>query len=238
MYPIKATRPAVSTVSPSKVSGEMAKQSLYERLDIIVARSSAFVAIAGGLGLLLAIGVTCLSIALKLTRRLLDATLGSLFNSDAWAFIRPILGEEELVQYGVGLALFAALPWVMYARGHVRIDLFKGAFGRRFNRALDLAGDVVFATLAYLILTRQWFQIFRPARRKEEPLTDLLFSSDPMRIFERLRSADESQILGVKIWPLYSIAEICVLMFFIVSLFAIWRSSRALMAPEATSFDH
>jgi hypothetical protein len=59
-----------------------------------------------------------------------------------------------------------------------------------------------------------------------------------MRIFERLRSADESQILGVKIWPLYSIAEICVLMFFIVSLFAIWRSSRALMASEATSFDH
>lgn len=203
--------------------------SIYAKLDRCVAKFSAAIAILGGLGLVFAMAVTCLSILLKLLRRFLDSTLGHLIESDAWTFIRPILGEEEVVQYAVGLALFAALPWAMYQKSHVKIELLGPWFTDRMNRGLDLLGDLCFAIIAYLILTRQWFQIFRKARRKEEPMFDLLTGLDVNAAADRLRGAQESQILGIKLWPLYTIAEILIFCFFIVALFCALRSTRALL---------
>lgn len=204
----------------------------YDRLDRFFGEFCATVAVAGGLGLIFAILVTCISIILKMTRRALDTTFG-LANSEAWAFIRPILGEEELVQYGVGFALFAALPWVMYQKGHVKIDLFERYLTPRVNQILDLLGDIAFAALAYLILTRQWFQIFRKARRKEEPMSDLIFSGEPLSALDRLRDGQESQILGIKLWPLYTVAEILTFVFLLVALFCVYRSARVLATQTA-----
>lgn len=207
--------------------------SFFERTDNFVARLSAGVAITGGLGLFFAIIVTCTSIILKVTRRVLDATLGSVYDSDTWSFIRPILGEEELVQYGVGFALFAALPWIMYKKGHVKIDLFEALFSTSFNRVLNLVGDVAFAIIAYLILSRQWFEVFRKARRSENSLLETALA-DPALALDRLKDANESQILGIKTWPLYVVAETCVLLFLIVALFCVFRSARELFTGIPT----
>ncbi len=87
--------------------------TLFDRTEALFQRGAAFIAVLGGLGLIFATILTCVSILLKLIRRGLDATLGALYEEVPWAFIRPILGEEELVTWGVGLALFSALPWVM-----------------------------------------------------------------------------------------------------------------------------
>lgn len=201
----------------------------FDRLEQGVTRFAAFVAILGGLGLIFATLATCLSILLKLLRRLLDAMLGGFFETAPWAFIRPILGEEELVTYGVGFALFAALPWVMVQKGHIKIDLFESLFSHRFNKLLDLVGDIALAAIAYLILTRQWFLIFKPARREQEPMLTELINGNWSVIGDRLRDSQESQILGLPLWPTYIIAEICVILFFLVALFCVLRSTRDLV---------
>lgn len=197
-------------------------------MDRVVARLCKCVAVLGGLGLLFAICVTCVSIVLKITRRALDSTLGHLPSGDAWAAIRPILGEEELVQYAVGLALFAALPWAAYTRAHIKVDFFEPRFGERFNKLLDLLGDLLFMALAYLILTRQWYKIFKKPRRNSESELELLFRGDFTAFLSRIRAADETQILGIKLWPLYSVAEFLLLIFFLVTVFCVIRSARAL----------
>jgi TRAP-type C4-dicarboxylate transport system permease small subunit len=206
--------------------------TFYHKLDRLMSRSCSFIAILGGIGLIFAVLVTCLSIILKLIRRMLDGTLSQVISSDAWTFIRPILGEEELVKYCVGLALFAALPWSLYNRAHVKIDLLEPILGGRLNKILDLIGDLLFAAFAYLVLTRQWYKIFNKPRRNQENELDLLFQGDFAGFWSRLRTADETQILAIKFWPLYSIAELFVLAFLIVALFCAYRSAHALMGRE------
>lgn len=206
---------------------------MFDRIETHITRFAAGLAILGGFGLIAATLVTCISIVLKMLRRLADMFFDSAAVGEALPWLRSILGEEELVTYGVGFALFTALPWVMICKGHIKIELFRSVFGSRLNRMLDLLGDLVLATLAYLILTRQWGLVFKPARRKQEPMSDLLMSGDLVGAFSRLNDAEESQILGLPLWPTYIAAEFCVIVFFIVALFCVWRSARALWNPDS-----
>ncbi len=205
----------------------------FERIERGITKLAAGLALLGGMGLIFATVATCLSIILKLLRRTLDSITGSTAIAENLPWLRPILGEEELVTYGVGFALFAALPWVMIRKGHIKVDLFEPVFGKRFNKVLDLLGDVLLAAIAYLILTRQWFLIFKKVRGSKEPLVELLIQGNFSEIAERVRSSQESQILGLPLWPTYVVAEFCVLVFFIVALFCVWRSFRALFGSHA-----
>lgn len=202
---------------------------MFHRIEAFMTRAAAALALLGGLGLIFATVVTCVSILLKLARRIADGLFDSIALAEAVPWLRPVLGEEELVTFGVGFALFAALPWVMIRKGHIRIELFEPMFGLRMNRVLDLLGDAILAGLAYLILTRQWFLVFKPARRSQEPMTELLLSGDFAGALSRLNDADESQILGLPLWPTYLVAELCVIAFFVVALFCVWRSARAVL---------
>ncbi len=195
----------------------------FQHIENIIEKFARALAVLGGLGLLVATVITCLSIALKLIRRLLDSTLGT---SDSWAFIRPILGEEELVQYGVGFALFAVLPLVMLKGGHIRIDLLKSRFSRQTNLFLNVLGDIALTVFAYLIMTRQWGLIFKKTRKNQETLPELLWQGDFTSITDRLRSTLESQVLGIPLWPLYLVAEACIVVLFITALFCCIRSLR------------
>lgn len=207
--------------------------TLFERTEHGMTKLAAGLALLGGMGLIFATVATCLSILLKLLRRALDSVAGSTVIGENLPWLRPILGEEELVTYGVGFALFAALPWVMIRKGHIKVDLFEPVFGKRFNKVLDLLGDTLLAAIAYLILTRQWFLIFKKARGSKESLAELLVQGNFAEIAERVRSIQESQILGLPLWPTYVVAEICILIFFIVALFCVWRSFRALFNSHA-----
>lgn len=201
----------------------------FERSERAITRFAAGFAIFGGLGLFFATVLTCVSISLKLLRRILDAIFDPGLVGDALPWLHAILGEEELVTYGVGLALFAALPWVMLKSGHVRIDLLEPIFGRHLNHLLNLVGDLTLAGLAYLIMTRQWFLLIKKARGSKEPFGNLLWQGDFAQAAERLRTSQESQILGVPMWPTYIVAELCVIAFFIVACFCVWRSLRTLI---------
>ena len=189
-------------------------------------------AFLGGLGLIFAIVVTCASIILKVTRRVLDFTLSSAFNAESWSGIKPILGEDELVQYAVGIALFSALPWVMIRRGHVRIDIFEPLFGGVFNRLLNVAADLSLLFVSYMILTRQWYLIFKKARRSQEPMPDLVMSGDWAGALGRLRVQPESQILSMKLWPFYAFAELCVALCMVVALYCTVEGLIRLFRPN------
>lgn len=208
--------------------------TVYDRTEKAITRLAAGLALIGGIGLLFATAVTCLSILLKLARRLLDALFGTASVGETLPWLHAILGEEELVTYGVGFALFAALPWVMLKKGHIKIDLFEAVFSYRFNRMLDVLGDLILAVLAYLIMTRQWFLIFKKARGSKEPLGELLLQGDFAQTMDRVRTSQESQILGLPLWPTYVVAEFCVIAFFIVACFCVLRSLRALFQPTKT----
>lgn len=201
---------------------------MLDKTERILVRFSAFMAIIGGIGLIFATLVTCSSIALKMVRRTLDTVLPQYADPVPWAFIRPILGEEELVTYGVGLALFSALPWLMIQRGHIKIDLFQNYFSISLNRFLDLLGDVIFAVIGYLILTRQWFLIFKKTRKSEEPMLVEILQGNFEVVANRLRDSQVSQIIGLPLWPTYITAEICILAFFLVATFCVLRSTNAL----------
>lgn len=82
---------------------------MFDRIETHITRFAAGLAILGGLGLIVATLITCISIILKVLRRLADAFFDSAAVVEAAPWLRSILGEEELVTYGVGLALFAAL---------------------------------------------------------------------------------------------------------------------------------
>lgn len=201
----------------------------FARVERGVERAAAILALVGAVGLGVATLVTCVSVALRLVRRTLDAGLGWAVDPALWSGVRPIFGEEEIVTYAVALALFCALPWATLTRGHVRVDLISSAIGARFDRLLDLIGDLAIAALAYLIASRQWYLIFAPARRAQEPMGSALLQGDFSVIAERLRDRDETQILGLPLWPTYVVAELCMLAFLLAAAFCVLRSARALV---------
>lgn len=204
----------------------------FERCDRWLTRLAGGLALIGGLGLLVATAITCLSILMRLARRALDTAFDPVTVAGAVPWLSAILGEEELVALAVGFALFAGLPWVTLKRGHVTVDLFARAFGPRLNRLLDLAGDVVIAGLAWLILTRQFELLVPPARPGEDGLGALLLTGDLAGVGARIRTAQETQILGLPLWPGYLVAELCVLVFFLTACFCVWRSARACLRPQ------
>ena len=203
----------------------MQAQILNRRIaEIFFERLTRWLAILGGLGLLFAILVTCISIILKATRRSLDFLFSSASDPAAWSFIRPILGEEELVQYAVGVALFTALPWCMLNRGHVRIDVFEPLFGQRLNRILDFIADASLSFVAFLILTRQWGLLIKQPRRSEDSMIELIFSGNWEVLWTWVRTRPETQILGIKEWPFFMFAEFCIAVFLVVGLYCCAQS--------------
>ena len=199
-------------------------------------RFTAFLAILGGLGLIFAMVVTCLSSAPRAVRRLNDwigdVTGFVLIDVQYYDVVSPILGEEELVAYAVGVALFAALPWGMMQRGHVRIDIFQPLFGGLVNRVLDFFADLSLTVVAYLILMRQWGLLIKQPRRSEDSMVELIFTFQWDTLWTWVRTRPETQILGLKEWPLFLIAEFLVAVFLVVALFCCIQSFMRIFRPE------
>ncbi|WP_295809872.1 TRAP transporter small permease [uncultured Nitratireductor sp.] len=76
------------------------------------------------------------------------------------AFVRmglgPVPGDFELVQAGVGFAVFAFLPWCQLNRGHATVDIFTTFLPNSVNHAIDLATEIVM-TLVLVLIARQLY---------------------------------------------------------------------------------
>ncbi|EKF41242.1 hypothetical protein NA8A_17153 [Nitratireductor indicus C115] len=76
------------------------------------------------------------------------------------AFVRfglgPVPGDFELVQAGVGFAVFAFLPWCQLNRGHATVDILTVFFSRRVNHIIDLVTELLM-TLAIGLIAWQLY---------------------------------------------------------------------------------
>lgn len=71
-----------------------------------------------------------------------------------WAGLGPILGDYELVEAGVGFAIFAFMPWAHFTRGHAVVAIFTDLAGPRFNAWLLVVCDALMLVLAAFIAWR------------------------------------------------------------------------------------
>lgn len=158
---------------------------LAARLAELLARA---VALLGGIVLLGVMGLTTVSV------------IGRAIN---WA--GPVPGDFELVEIGVGFAVFCALPWCHLNRGHARVDLFQPMLGGRLNRLIDVLADLVMLGAAVLIAWRLW-----------EGMLD------------KRAYGETTFILQLPLWQAYAACVLGAAAFVLVAAFAIWRSIRAL----------
>lgn len=107
-----------------------------------IERLARMLAILGGLVLVAITIITCVSI---IGRAFIFAGLG------------PVPGDYELVEAGVGFAVFAFLPWCQINRGHASVDLFTNFLPENVNRWIDLVAEIIMA-IAVLVIALQLYR--------------------------------------------------------------------------------
>jgi TRAP-type C4-dicarboxylate transport system permease small subunit len=110
--------------------------SLLGRAIHLVAKATA---LAGGIALLAIVALIVASV------------VGRAF---IWAGLRPVYGDYELVEIGVGFAIFAFLPWAHLTRSHALVTLITDRFGDVVNRWILVITDI-------MILVASWFIAWR-----------------------------------------------------------------------------
>lgn len=89
-----------------------------------------WLALAGGLVLTAVMLVTCYSVAGR-------AMFGA-----------PVLGDFELVERGVAMAVFTFLPYCHLKGGHITVDLFTAQLAERRRRWIGAVNEAAFAVVA------------------------------------------------------------------------------------------
>lgn len=69
----------------------------------------------------------------------------------------PVPGDFELVEVGVGIAVFFFMPWCYLKGGHATVDLLHMHMPRWFQKTVDLSSDILML-LVWLVLTWMLWQ--------------------------------------------------------------------------------
>lgn len=157
-------------------------------------------------------GIVLVLVALMVTASI----IGRQF--DGIAFLRPVRGDYELVELGCVIAVCAFLPWCQFKRGHVAVDIVVQAAPPRARAFSGLMGDILIAAVAFVMAWRLW------AGFGEK----LPYGSDGFReamgMGFRPFFPETTYELELPVWIPYGIALIGVALFFLTSLYTVWRS--------------
>jgi len=135
-----------------------------------------------------------------------------------FAGLGPIKGDYEIVEMGSAIAIFAFMPFAQYKRAHVVVDIFTMRLSQRVQSFLGFMGDVLIALAAGVIVWRFWLGLGEKIPYGSESVRNF-FSMGYKPFF-----AETTYELSVPIWIPYSFAFIGAVLFFVVSLFTVWRS--------------
>lgn len=162
-------------------------------LDSIVEALARWTALAGGFALICVVVMSCVSIV--------GRALGK------FGFgLGPIQGDFELVEIGIGFAIFAFLPWCQLRRAHASVDLFQRMFGPILNRVIDIVADGLMLIIAALIAWRMW-----------------------LGMLDKKSYTETTFILEFPVWISYGAAMIGASVFVVVAAFCVARSGRVLL---------
>lgn len=75
-----------------------------------------------------------------------------------YLFRHPLAGGFELIEVGMGLMVFTALPWLVRQRGNIRVTVLSDRFSPLAARLADLVGQLLGAGLMGLVAWRVWLQ--------------------------------------------------------------------------------
>lgn len=71
---------------------------------------------------------------------------------------KPLMGGFEMIEIGMGLLVFCALPWMVRQGGNIRVTIFSDRFSPGVSRLADFFGQILGAVLMALIAWRIWLQ--------------------------------------------------------------------------------
>lgn len=150
-----------------------------------LARVAEAVAACGGLALLLVMAVTLVSV------------IGSS------VFGKPLLGDTEIVELLIGIAIACFMPYCQMRGGNVIVDFFTMKASARTQAALDAIMTLMFAIIV-AILTERLIQG-----------TIIQYERERVSMFLRLPQ-----------WWGYAVASVAALVWTAVTFFTAWESLR------------
>lgn len=113
----------------------------------------------GGLVLTALVLMTCVSVTGRALNKFLkgDWAQAHVAGLADWLIglgVAPVSGDVELVEAGVGFAIFAFLPLCQISGAHAKVDIFTAGLGARANRAILMVVDILFAAVLVVIAWR------------------------------------------------------------------------------------
>ena len=96
-------------------------------------------------------GLTALALFFMMAVTTIDVTA-------RFVFANPLPGTFELMEFGLAVVVFSAMPLVTWDRGHIAVSLFDGLFrdaGRRFQQVVVTAVSMIGMAI---ISVRMWDQ--------------------------------------------------------------------------------
>ena len=117
-----------------------------------------------------------------------------------YAFSMPVLGDYEIVEYGISFAAFAFLAFTHTADGHLVAEFFSSRMSKRTTQVIDsIQNLILFTILAVLI----WRVVIGG--------------------FDKFETSDESMFLEMKVWWLHVAGTLGLVMFAWVAFRKIFR---------------
>ncbi|PJE36205.1 hypothetical protein CVM52_13300 [Pseudooceanicola lipolyticus] len=75
-----------------------------------------------------------------------------------YVFRNPLMGGFEMIEIGMGLIVFTALPWMVRNRGNIRVTILSDRFPPGLGRVADFIGQILGAALMAFVAWRVWLQ--------------------------------------------------------------------------------
>jgi TRAP-type C4-dicarboxylate transport system permease small subunit len=144
-------------------------------------------------------GVLLSAVALMTVVSIIGRNLASV---PGLAWLGPVPGDFELVELGVGMAIFAFLPYCQMVRGNVAVDFFVAKASAHTKAWLAFIGNALYTAIAIVIA----WQLYEGYVERLGPY------------------GETSWILGIPLkWP-YLVAFITACLLSAVTAYTTWRS--------------
>lgn len=163
-------------------------------LTTLAIRLAVLSALTGGVTLIGLVIMTCVSVA---GRALIPFGLGA------------IPGDYELLQAGVGFAIFCFVPFCQVTAGHATVDVFTSMMGKRPNRIIAAVWEVLFA-LVLIVIAWRLFEGFAA----------------------KLRNGETSMFLQYPIWAVYGACLVPAVLAALVGVWSAWNRIHMIVAPH------